>query len=92
MQRTADRAARAAGSVYRVVAGTESLDGAIKTIKSDTDTLKITDGELQQGETNERTSRTTKSGQFSSVNTITHTNYFEKKYYNFAFNTRMIQD
>lgn len=72
MQRTADRAARAAGSVYRVVAGTESLDGAIKTINSDTDTLKITDGDEQQGETKERTSRTATQGRFSSVNTNTH--------------------
>lgn len=69
MQRTADRAARAAGSVYRVVAGTESLDTAIKTINPDTDTLNPNDVDEQQAdESKERTSRTA-NGQFSLVNT-----------------------
>lgn len=71
MQRTADRAARAAGSVYRVVAGTESLDTAIKTINSDTDTLNPIDAnEQQDAESKERTSRTANNGQLSLVNTI----------------------
>lgn len=40
-QRTADRVARGAGSVYRVVAGTESLDAAIKHINTDSDIQPI---------------------------------------------------
>lgn len=67
MQRTADRAARAAGSVYRVVAGTQNLDTAIKTINSDTDTLNPIDDEQLDAEGSDRTSRTADSGQISLV-------------------------
>ncbi|CAO1397431.1 unnamed protein product [Diamesa serratosioi] len=41
IRRTADRVARGAGSVYRVVAGTESLDAAIKHINTDSDIQPI---------------------------------------------------
>lgn len=38
---TADRVARGAGSAYRIVAGTESLDEAIKNFNSDVDNNTI---------------------------------------------------
>lgn len=58
-QQTADRVARGAGSAFRVVAGTESLDSAIKNINVDAhgDTLDD-DSSL---------SRSARSGNFSSV-------------------------
>lgn len=66
-QKTADRGARAAGSIYRVVAGTESLDTALQTIK--TDTLNANGG--NQTDDQERTAKRAATGPSTLVNTDT---------------------
>lgn len=63
IQRTADRVARGAGSAFRVVAGTESLDSAIKTFNSDTD-VQSNDDDRLKADSNERSAR---SGDLSLV-------------------------
>lgn len=59
IQQTADRVARGAGSAYRVVAGTESIDEAIKNFNLDVNTIENKD------DFNE--ARAPRSGNFSSV-------------------------
>lgn len=67
LQQTADRVARGAGSAFRVVAGTESLDSAIKNFNSDIEPQPI-DGDQLKADSSE--TRSARSGDLSSVNTF----------------------
>lgn len=64
IQRTADRVARGAGSAFRVVAGTESLDSALKNFNSDTDVQSNDDDQLKADSSETRSAR---SGDLSLV-------------------------
>jgi len=66
IQRTADRVARGAGSAFRVVAGTESLDTAIKNIQSDTDAQPDSAVDQLSADSSEAI-RTARSGNLSLV-------------------------
>lgn len=64
IQRTADRVARGAGSAFRVVAGTESLDSALKNFNSDVDVQSTDDDQLKADSSETRSAR---SGDLSLV-------------------------
>lgn len=64
IQRTADRVARGAGSAFRVVAGTESLDSAIKNFNSDTE-VQTNDNDQLKADSSE--TRSARSGDLSLV-------------------------
>lgn len=64
IQQTADRVARGAGSAFRVVAGTESLDSAIKNFNSDTDAQPNNGDQLKADSSETRSAR---SGDLSLV-------------------------
>lgn len=58
IQQTADRVARGAGSAFRVVAGTQSIDSAIKNLNPDAD-VQSDDGSSEK--------RSARSGDLSLV-------------------------
>lgn len=64
IQRTADRVARGAGSAFRVVAGTESIDSAIKNFNSDSDVQSNDNDQLKADSSETRSAR---SGDLSLV-------------------------